>query len=93
MGNIVSRSLARRSTTRYGSKSNEDKENDNSGSVVAAKHPDRPEPTVEKKDEGNVYVEVAILSKIRKTLTDGRIILSPLSESLVSQYIPCIIAH
>ena len=50
---------------------------------AAGRHPVNDQPDGAR-DHGEVYVQVAVLSKKLGTKDDGTIILSPLSESLVS---------
>ena len=100
MGNVSSRARARRTrSTMYGSKPDKEKVIDNTSSVAAANPSDvvtdkldgddsGPTATAAEQDEGDVYVEVAILAKKLQTLEGETILLSSIQESLVSYMHP-----
>ena len=100
MGNVSSRARARRTrSTMYGSKPDKEKVIDNTSSVAAANPSDvvtdkldgddsGPTATAAEQDEGDVYVEVAVLAKKLQTLEDGTILLISIQESLVSSMHP-----
>ena len=100
MGNVSSRARSRHTrSTMHGSKPYKEKAINNTSSVAAANPSDvvtdqldddgsGSTATAGEQDEGDVYVEVAILAKKLKVLKDGMILLSSIQESLVSYMYP-----
>ena len=100
MGNVSSRATSRSTlSTMHGSKPGKEKAINTTSSVAAANPSDvvtdqldddgsGPTATAGEQDEGDVYVEVAVLVKKLKVLKDGTILLSCIQDSLVSYMHP-----
>lgn len=98
MGNVSSRATSRSTlSTMHGSKPGKEKAINTTSSVAAANPSDvvtdqldddgsGPTATAGEQDEGDVYVEVAVLVKKLKVLKDGTILLSSIQESLILNY-------